>query len=290
LPPIVLPGPQEAVAVPRAFLARRGYRLVVPNPPPLPPLVLFDMDDTVFDHSLTCRDALSALRREYSDLLGLPLDRLWPEYLRLLDAQAPEIADNPKKYRDWRAERFRRLAALAGRELAPEQARDLSRAYREHYQRLRRPVPGAPEFVRRVARRARVGMVTNNEYAEQEEKLEFLGLSGIVDPLVVSGREGVAKPDPRIFHLALARAGAQPREAVMVGDSWTNDVLGALAAGIRPLWFNRFGTPRPPRPRVGEFGAFRPFVSLERNLGSLGEVRASRSSSRVRTRTASTAL
>jgi putative hydrolase of the HAD superfamily len=49
----------------------------------------------------------------------------------------------------------------------------------------------------------------------------------------------VSKPDPRIFEIALARAGVGPAEAVMVGDSWENDIQGARAAGVRAVWFNR---------------------------------------------------
>ena len=63
--------------------------------------------------------------------------------------------------------------------------------------------------------------------------------------LVVSEEAGVSKPHPRIFEIALERAGAAAAEAVMLGDSWTNDVEGARAAGIRAVWFNRDGRDAP---------------------------------------------
>jgi putative hydrolase of the HAD superfamily len=66
-----------------------------------------------------------------------------------------------------------------------------------------------------------------------------------VDVLVVSEEAGVSKPHPRIFEIALERAGAGPPEAVMLGDSWRNDVEGARAAGIRAVWFNRDGRDAP---------------------------------------------
>ena len=56
---------------------------------------------------------------------------------------------------------------------------------------------------------------------------------------MVSEEAGVAKPDPRIFAIALERLGADPAEAVMIGDSWVNDIAGAAAAGVRSIWFNR---------------------------------------------------
>ncbi|MFC3454792.1 HAD family hydrolase [Amycolatopsis speibonae] len=56
-------------------------------------------------------------------------------------------------------------------------------------------------------------------------------VSLVIDSAVV----GVAKPDPRIFHLALRELGAEPDRTVYVGDTARIDVDGALAAGIRPL-------------------------------------------------------
>jgi HAD superfamily hydrolase (TIGR01549 family) len=229
-------------------------------------LVLFDMDDTLFDHSLTCRAALRQIRAEESGFRTWPLEELWGEYRRLLDSQSPKLSAAPRVYADLRAERFRRLGVLCGWTMGRSRAAELSARYREIYQRVRRPVPGAVALVRRVAQHARVGMVTNNEYREQEEKLEFLGVRDLVDPLVVSVRERVAKPDPRIFRIALDRARARPRETVMVGDSWTNDVLGARNVGIRPIWFNRFELAPPTRHRVEQLRSFRPASAAELRL------------------------
>lgn len=64
--------------------------------------------------------------------------------------------------------------------------------------------------------------------------------------IVPSMAVGFAKPDPRIFALALERAGAAPNEAIHVGNRLEEDVQGAAAAGIRPVWLNRTGDPSEP--------------------------------------------
>ena len=61
------------------------------------------------------------------------------------------------------------------------------------------------------------------------------------DDIVVSADHGINKPDARLFHIALDRLGVSPAQAVHVGDSWSADIEGAINAGIRPVWFNRFG-------------------------------------------------
>jgi HAD superfamily hydrolase (TIGR01549 family) len=222
-----------------------------------PRAVLFDMDDTIFDHSLTCRDALGRVRAEYDVFRDRPLDALWREYGRLLNATHTDVMLGRRTSEEVRAERFRRLARWAGHPVPPTQAVELSRRYREHYQQLRRPVPGAPEAVRRWHDRAQVGVVTNNTVAEQVEKIAFLGLGSAIDFLVTSEEVGVAKPDPRIFRAALDRAGVAPGESVMVGDSWASDIAGARATGLRALWFNRFVEASPDPAGVPEFRSFR---------------------------------
>ena len=69
----------------------------------------------------------------------------------------------------------------------------------------------------------------------------------------------MAKPDRGIFEIALGRLGVTAEDAVMVGDSWANDVAGAVGAGIRAVWFNPARIPMPPRPRgVAEIHALGP--------------------------------
>ncbi len=220
------------------------------------------MDDTLFDHSLTCREAIRKVRRERPFLRRRPLDDLWQEYLALLNDPgapgAPRMVSS-----ELRARRWRLLAASCDEDLSAEEARELSQTYRAFYQSARRPVPGSVALVRRVHRSARVAIVTNNEVAEQEEKLKFLGLGDAVDELVVSEAVGRSKPDPAIFAEALRRVASRPTSAVMLGDSWTNDVLGARGAGVRPVWFNRFGLPRPTGDGAEELRSLRPAAPAE---------------------------
>jgi HAD superfamily hydrolase (TIGR01549 family) len=236
----------------------------------LPPAVLFDMDDTIFDHALTCRAALRELRRSEQFLQRRGLDAVWREYSRLLEAVHPDVLAGLRTPDDARTERFRLLATFCGTRITREEAEALSRSYRSHYQGLRRAVPGAKKLLERLHRRTFVGVVTNNQVAEQEEKLAYLGLRDLVDLLVVSEGVGTAKPDPRIFEVVLDGAGVGPSDAVMLGDSWENDVLGARATGIRAVWFNRFGQLNPEPEVVMEIRSLRDPFEVERVLSGPG--------------------
>jgi HAD superfamily hydrolase (TIGR01509 family) len=58
---------------------------------------------------------------------------------------------------------------------------------------------------------------------------------------VISGLEGVEKPDPTIYRLAVERADVDPARAVHVGDSVAMDVVPALEVGINAVLLDRVG-------------------------------------------------
>jgi putative hydrolase of the HAD superfamily len=92
-----------------------------------------------------------------------------------------------------------------------------------------------------LARRGIIlGLVSNFE-PWLDEVLALQGIDGRFAAVAVSGKLGVAKPDPRIFKAALDQAGADPGATVHVGDQLVNDVAGAAAAGITPVLIDRFG-------------------------------------------------
>jgi putative hydrolase of the HAD superfamily len=74
--------------------------------------------------------------------------------------------------------------------------------------------------------------VISNSNGSVRMALEAVGLARHLDFVLDSAEVGVEKPDPRIFALALERAGLTPAEAVYVGDMYSVDVVGARAAGM----------------------------------------------------------
>ena len=102
-----------------------------------------------------------------------------------------------------------------------------------------RPVPGASDALRALARQGvRIAIVSNSD-GTVEQLLWDQGVcqvgpgSGVaVDAIIDSSVVGAAKPDPRIFEIALSRIDVAPQHAIHVGDTPGADVDGAQAAGI----------------------------------------------------------
>lgn len=222
--------------------------------------VLFDLDDTLFDHVATARAALAVLAAGRPTLHAVPPEEFYQRYSELLEELHPQVMSGQLSYLAARHLRFARLLAPYESPLSAADLAALVEQHYGHYQRLRRPVAGALALLQRLKPAVKIGIVTNNRTAEQQEKLRFLGMTGLVDALITSEEVGVPKPAPAIYQVALQRLGASPAETVMVGDNWTADVLGALAVGIRPVWLNRFGATRP-LPPVAELTSLEPLAA-----------------------------
>jgi len=68
-----------------------------------------------------------------------------------------------------------------------------------------------------------------------------LGFTPFFEVILDSQVEGIEKPDPRVFHLALEKLGAPAGDALHAGDFYHVDVVGARAAGIRPVLVDEAG-------------------------------------------------
>lgn len=222
--------------------------------------VLFDLDDTLFDHMGTARAALAATAAGRASLQGVPVETLYQHYSELLEELHPLVMTGRLPHLEAREQRFARLLAPYEPAASATAAAQLAEQHYGHYQQLRRPVAGALALLQALKPAYKIGIVTNNRLAEQQEKLRHLGMSTLVDALITSEEVGVLKPDPRIYEVALARLGARPAQTVMVGDNWQADVVGAQAAGIRPVWLNRLGVARP-LPEVTELASLAPLAA-----------------------------
>ncbi len=115
---------------------------------------------------------------------------------------------------------------------------DHALAYRTHFEAsLVGEVPGTPDLVRELsAAGVRQWGLTNwsdELYPHAPRLFDFLGL---LEGVVVSGTEGLAKPDPAIFELAVSRAGLPAEDLVFVDDKERN-VAAAVEAGLDGIVF-----------------------------------------------------
>lgn len=75
--------------------------------------------------------------------------------------------------------------------------------------------------------------VVSNSNGVLHRLFDRMDLTRHFDVICDSCVEGIEKPDPRFFHIALERAGARVETTMHVGDLYHVDVVGARRAGLR---------------------------------------------------------
>ena len=102
--------------------------------------------------------------------------------------------------------------------------------------------PNAKEILQRLSISHKLGVIANQDFGTEQRLTEF-GIRQYFDLVIASAEEGVAKPDLRIFKIALDRAKCKPEEAVMVGDRLDNDIIPANKIGMKTVWIKQgFGS------------------------------------------------
>lgn len=132
------------------------------------------------------------------------------------------------------------------------QYRDLIVAYRERWtEMLGGPIEGTVEVLADLrGAGVRLAAVTNwsaETFPVARARYPFLGW---FETIVVSGEEGIVKPDPEIFRLVLERTGLRAQETVFVDDSSAN-VVAAAALGFETVLFRDPGALREELERLG---------------------------------------
>ena len=86
--------------------------------------------------------------------------------------------------------------------------------------------------------RYKIGIIANQSLGTKT-RLEQHGILQYIDLVIASAEEGVAKPDKRIFELALNRSNCKPGDAVMIGDRIDNDIVPAKRMGMHTIWIKQ---------------------------------------------------
>lgn len=203
--------------------------------------VLFDATGTLIETREPVGETYARIAREYG--VALPAWRLQDAFSRVLRGAPPCVgpeaapAEIEARERAWWRDVVRAtFRATDGSVRFSDFEACFERLF-GHFARADawRARPGAAGALERL-RTARIptGVVSNFD-RRLRGILDGLGLAARLDVVVLPSDAGAAKPDPRIFALALERLGAPAARAVYVGDDRERDLAGARAAGLRAI-------------------------------------------------------
>jgi putative hydrolase of the HAD superfamily len=170
--------------------------------------------EQAFQEQFANAPALAFAKKTPEEVLAM--ERRWWEKLMRLVFQ--EIGMFPR-FNDYFNEVYEVFKGADGWELYPETMDVLSKLKSE---------------------RRYVGIISNFD-SRIHDVCRALKISPHLDSITISSQTGWAKPSPEIFSHALKSNGFDFSQAVYIGDELEDDIQGALAAGLKPIFLDRSG-------------------------------------------------
>lgn len=200
---------------------------------PPPKVVMFDLDDTLVDHSSALRAGALAL----AEAAHISDDRTaFAARWKAIQAEKyPRYLRGELRYEDMCRER---IWEAVDPNLSPTKADTLFATYMSAYHAAWRLFDDVVTCLSAM-QPYRLGIVTNGRAAEQRKKLSVLGIAPRFVHVAISEEVGVAKPDPAIFLGACSAMRVAPESVVFVGDSYELDYQAARAVGMSAVWLDR---------------------------------------------------
>ena len=198
--------------------------------------ITFDGDGTLWDFQSVMERALAVTLQRLREIVSNEAaKRLTVQTMvQIRDSVADELGEAAVSHEEIRYAAFLRTLEHVGTPSLAVAGR-LYQLYMDARSSGITPYPDVPAALEALKGRYRLGMVSNgNTYPE------WSGLPPDTFDFAVFAHEcGFAKPDRRIFKLALAKCNCRSEEVLHVGDSLQHDVLGANGCGLRSAWLNR---------------------------------------------------
>lgn len=217
-----------------------------------------DLDDTIVDYRNPCIAGLAQAKRLSPEISRIDLATLEQEFRELLRENLPRLFDGELTVDSERILRMEGLLKMHGNPAEPGTVRECDSQFMDGFWSARSLMDGALEILENCSEIGLpVVVITNGNLEMQNRTLEMLGLEKYIHSMLTPGKSSQMKPGPYLFEKALAVTGAEREKAVMVGDTWQHDILGAMNSGIRPVWINRRHLPRPDADGVLEIASLR---------------------------------
>lgn len=202
--------------------------------------VFFDLDRTLMDFDVGEDMGISALYEACRGQLRMGAEEFRSTWKEVAQRTFDEYSAGLHTFDEQRRLRVRRMFSLNGIELGDAEADERFRLYWSSYERGVRLFPDARGILENLReRKIPTGLISNGDTSNQMWKLGRENLTRYFDPIVISGEVGVSKPEPRIFEIAMERAGATRGTTWYIGDSLVHDIEPAVKLGLNAIHLNR---------------------------------------------------
>lgn len=197
-------------------------------------IVLIDVDDTLLDfHQCSYVSLIAAFdacqlefKESYHHVFIEINDKLWQQIER------KEITEEELFARRFQIV-FKALGITADSQVAET-------AFRKSLDASHEPMEGAKELLDYLVKKYDLYIVSNSQYQRQVERLKLAGFLSYFKDIYTSGRMNAVKPEYDFFEACFKEMNYPNKdEVVLIGDSFTADIQGAICYGIEVIWLHQ---------------------------------------------------
>jgi HAD superfamily hydrolase (TIGR01549 family) len=193
-------------------------------------VVILDFDNTCYLYNPCHESALSAVHAWFEQNFGTCV--MWYDYYSIAQKEVKQRIPTHGASHS-RILYFKTLLENLRLDNTVTHCLTMEKIYWETFQAKMQIVPSLLDFLELCRERGtKVVVVSDLTTAIQCEKICHLGIASYVNFLITSEEIGVEKPNPRCFAMALEKTSAQPEKALVIGDNYERDILGAEKLGI----------------------------------------------------------
>jgi 2-haloacid dehalogenase len=196
-------------------------------------VLIFDLDDTLFDFGETEKHALSNSFHAFDLPNGLTDYRA--SYNEISKGLWNDLEQGNMTLTELKVERFKRLFLQHGLTVIPEV---FGQTYLDNLSKEVHMIDGVQDMVINLSN-CRLVILTNGFQDVQNARIARSTLSHIFEAIITSEESGFQKPQVEIFEYAFRKLGISNKQNVlMIGDSLSSDIQGGNNFGIDTCWFN----------------------------------------------------
>jgi len=201
--------------------------------------IFFDLDHTLWDFEKNSKETLSQLfvNLHLNDQIE-SFERFFKKYKEINKRYWNLYRQNKVTKNQVRDGRFKDTLAFFKINDLDQKSSELSHNYVTLGPTKTNLFPHTHHILSKLSKNYKLHIITNGFSEVQDIKLTKSNLKQYFDVIVCSEETGYKKPHKTVFNTALNKAKTTNKQSVMIGDSYEADVIGALRAGMKAIWFN----------------------------------------------------
>lgn len=201
--------------------------------------VLFDLDDTLINHSQAEVDAAIKFGKKFSSVIPDYDEHTFVDlWKKTSEKYFMEFLAGRMTFKEQRVQRIRDI--FQDQNMTDNESFAYFNKYHIYYEdswNLFLDVIETLEFLK--AQNIDIGILSDGSQQQQEHKLEKTGINDYFEFVITAESEGMSKPNPLFFQRAADKFGVKLKDVIYIGDNLNKDAIGATDAGLLGIWLNR---------------------------------------------------